>query len=58
MDGTHAPTIVQAVTLCKKAGLSANWLFLNQGAKTMSESSHLDAIHKRLKSIELKMKDK
>ena len=35
----QAPTVEHGITLCKKAGIDANWLFLNKGSlKIVSRS--------------------
>ncbi len=37
MDGTNSPTVAQCITLCEKAGYSANWLLLNMGSRELIE---------------------
>lgn len=33
----QAPTVEQAITLCQKANIDANWLLLNKGSKPVFE---------------------
>jgi len=49
MDGSQAPTTEQAINLCLKAGIDANWLFLNKGVKDYEEAMTLKEIAKALK---------
>lgn len=51
MDKKQAPTVEHGITLCKKGGFNANWLFLDTGAMKMKDQNTLNDIAKLLKSI-------
>lgn len=49
------PTVEQCLFLCKKAGYSANWLFLNVGEMMIEKQNTLNEIAKEIKKIRLKI---
>lgn len=48
MDGSNKPTAELCITLCKKAGYSANWIFLNTGSIMLQEQATLNKILKKI----------
>jgi len=48
MNREKQPTIEQCNIVILKGGFSANWLYLNKGAKLMGEVATLEKILKRL----------
>lgn len=54
MDNKQAPTVEQGITLCKKGGFNANWIFLNIGAMKMQEQVTLNDIATMVKGLSIK----
>ena len=50
-SGTYNPTVQQGITLCKKCGYSANWLFLNVGDPKMKHQAMLNEIQEEIKEV-------
>lgn len=48
MDGTNRPTAELGITLCKKAGYSGNWMFLNKGVAKFEDQATLNKILKKI----------
>lgn len=51
MDGTNNPTTDLCITLCRKAGYSANWMFLSEGHMYWEEQAQLNDIAKQIQKI-------
>ena len=55
MDGKNKPTTGQGITLCIKAGINANWLFLNKLPIYYEEEITMNKIAKKLTNLEKKL---
>lgn len=51
LDGTNNPTVEHGITLCLKAGIDANWLFLNTGSMRFEESATLSRLSQEVTEI-------
>lgn len=62
MDKSNKPTAEHGITLCEKAGFSANWMFLNKGQMDYEFQANLNTLLKELKNLkgitELKLRKK
>lgn len=43
VERQQLPTVAHAIALCEKAGIDANWLFLNKGVLTIRLASKIPA---------------
>ncbi len=55
MDGTNKPTVDQGILLCKKAGYSANWMFLNVGEIMLEDEKTLATLFKEIRALKYKL---
>ena len=58
MDGTNKPTADLGILLCKKAGYSANWLFLNSGEVYYQDEVDIGKLMKEVKSLRTEISGK